>query len=118
MITKHIEGKFRRSLRTRKKIRMSNRLRLSVYRSSRYLYAQLIDDATGKTIVAVNEKDIAGSSKSGITKSEKAKLLGNFFAEKAKKAKVTKIVFDRSGYKYHGRIKSFAEGIRESGLNF
>lgn len=118
MITKHISGKSRRSLRTRKKIRRSGRLRLSVYRSNRYLYAQLIDDKTGKTLVAVNEKDIAGSSKKGITKSEKARLLGNFLGAKAKKAKVTKIVFDRGSYKYHGRIQAFAEGMKESGLIF
>lgn len=117
MNTKHIKGKLRRTLRTRQKIKKAAGMRLSIFRSSRYLYAQVIDDAKGKTLLSVSEKEILPSSKK-LTKSEHAKLLGSIVAEKAKRAKVTQVVFDRGSYKYHGRVKTFAESARENGLKF
>ena len=91
--------------------------RLSIFRSNVGIYAQLIDDLTGKTIVAAdsNDKSIKGSK---ITKSEQAKAVGKLIAEKASSAGINTVTFDRSGYLYHGRIKSLAEGAREAGLNF
>ena len=88
--------------------------RLNLYRSNRSLFIQLIDDQAGVTLASVNDKEI----KSGKTKVEKAKEAGKLIAEKAKKADIKKVVFDRGGYKYHGRVKSLADGAREGGLEF
>jgi large subunit ribosomal protein L18 len=98
----------------------SNRPRLVVYRSNRYLHAQLIDDSENKVILGFYDKSkvATGALKSTKTKSEKSHALGKLFAEEAKKKKVSKIVFDRNGYLYHGRVKAFAEGAREGGLDF
>ena len=91
--------------------------RLSVYRSNSEIYAQLVDDKGGKTLLAVGsvEKSISSAK---TTKIEKAKLVGKLIAEKAVTAGINTIVFDRNGYLYHGRIKSLAEGAREAGLKF
>ena len=91
--------------------------RLSVFRSNKDIYAQLIDDVTGTTIAAANsrQKDIAGQSG---TKSEKSALVGKSLAEKAKSLGIELCVFDRGGYLYHGRVKSLADGAREGGLKF
>jgi large subunit ribosomal protein L18 len=91
--------------------------RLSVYRSNSEIYAQLIDDKGGKTLLAVGsvDKAIAGSK---ANKSEKAKLVGKMIAEKAVATGITSVVFDRNGFLYHGRVKSLAEGAREGGLKF
>lgn len=91
--------------------------RLSVFRSNAGIYAQLIDDKTGKTIAAVGTNDKALKD-SKATKSEQAKEVGKMIAEKASTAGISSVVFDRSGYLYHGRIKSLAEGAREAGLKF
>ncbi|MBA10957.1 50S ribosomal protein L18 [Flavobacteriaceae bacterium] len=93
------------------------RPRLSVFRSNKEIYAQVIDDVSGKTISAASsrDKDIVASK---ANKSEAAALVGKSVAEKAMKAGVTTISFDRGGYLYHGRIKSLAEGAREAGLKF
>jgi large subunit ribosomal protein L18 len=79
-----------------------------------HLYAQIIDDAKQMTLVAVSEKESAVTG----TKIEKAAALGKVLAEKAKQAQVTEVVFDKGSYKYHGRIKAFADGAREGGLSF
>ncbi|MDP4007710.1 MAG: 50S ribosomal protein L18 [Candidatus Peregrinibacteria bacterium] len=92
----------------------SARPRLSVYKSLTTTYAQLIDDTSGVTIAAIS--DLKGK-RSG-TKIESAKNLGVEIAKKAKEKKITECVFDRSGYKYHGRVKALAEGAREGGLKF
>ena len=87
--------------------------RMSVFRSNKQIYAQIIDDSVGKTLVSVssfNNKGVTG------TKSEKAALVGKEIAEKAIKAGIDKVVFDRNGYLYHGRVKSLADSARESGL--
>jgi|SRR6056300_397547 large subunit ribosomal protein L18 len=91
--------------------------RLAVFRSNKEIYAQLIDDVSGKTITASSsrDKDIDAAK---VTKTEAAKLVGKAIAEKAVKAGVEKISFDRGGYLYHGRVKSLAEGAREGGLKF
>ncbi|MGO1244556.1 MAG: 50S ribosomal protein L18 [Sphingobacterium sp.] len=92
------------------------RPRLSVFRSNKGIYAQLIDDTTGKTIVSASSisKDFAGSG----NKVEQSKAVGKLVAEKAVAAGINKVVFDRNGYLYHGRVKSLAEGAREGGLDF
>ncbi len=95
----------------------AERPRLAVYRSNKEIYAQLIDDVNGKTITAASsrDKDIDASK---ANKVEAAKLVGKAIAEKATKAGVEMVSFDRGGYLYHGRVKSLAEGAREGGLKF
>lgn len=96
--------------------------RLSVFRSNRYISAQLIDDAAGKTLVTESSKTLS-STKSRAKKDLKGKqriafIVGEALAEKAFKKKIKNVVFDRSGYKYHGRVAALAEGAREGGLKF
>jgi large subunit ribosomal protein L18 len=93
------------------------RPRLSVFRSNKEIYAQIVDDITGKTISAASSRDKDISSVKG-TKTEVAALVGKSVAEKALKAGIETISFDRGGYLYHGRVKSLAEGAREAGLKF
>ena len=93
--------------------------RLNVFKSSKHIYAQLIDDANGVTLAAASTQ--SGSladelkGKAGV---EKAGVVGKFLGERAKESGITKVVFDRNGYKYHGRVKALADGARESGLVF
>ena len=95
------------------------RPRLNVFRSSRHIYAQIIDDTQMNTIVSSSTLDNQLSNKlEGLTKKEAAELVGKDIAEKAKEAGVEKVVFDRGGYLYHGRVKALAEGARENGLKF
>ena len=91
--------------------------RLTVFRSNKEIYAQLVDDVTGKTICAASSRDKDISSAKG-TKTEIAALVGKSIGEKAIKAGVEKIAVDRGGYLYHGRVKSLADGAREAGLKF
>ncbi len=109
-----MDKKLRRQKRTRNKIKGTDRIRVSVYRSNKYIFAQLIDDVKNITIVGLSEKAL----KTKGTKSEKAKALGLMLAEKAKEKKVSKLVFDRGSYAYHGRVKQVAEGLREGGMDF
>ena len=105
----------KRKARIRAKISgTAERPRLSVYKSARHVYAQVIDDNAGKTIASVSSfgKDSKGSNVEACTE------LGKTLAERCKAASISQIVFDRNGYQYHGRIKAFAEGVRESGLSF
>ena len=105
-------------LKLRKKIKGTTAApRLSVYRSNAEIYAQLVDDLGGKTLLAVGSVD-KSISKSKLNKIEKAKLVGKLIAEKAVATGITEVVFDRNGFLYHGRIKSLAEGAREGGLKF
>ncbi|MCB0744372.1 MAG: 50S ribosomal protein L18 [Ignavibacteriae bacterium] len=111
-----------RRLRIKSRIRKvvsgtESRPRLAVFRSNKEIYAQIVDDVTGKTISAASSRDKDISSAKG-TKSEIATLVGKAIAEKALKAGVETISFDRGGYQYHGRVKSLAEGAREGGLKF
>ena len=110
--------------RTHKRIRekisgSSNRPRLCVYRSLKYLYAQIVDDAKGETLVAAStaEKELRGSLKQA-GNIEASKLVGKIIAERARAKGIESVVFDRGGYLYHGRIKAIAEAARESGLKF
>ncbi|MCA3642275.1 MAG: 50S ribosomal protein L18 [Methylobacterium sp.] len=111
----------RRKARVRRQVRAAanGRPRLSVFRSSKQIYAQVIDDAKGVTIVSAStvEKDLRGSLKTGAD-IEAAKAIGKLVAERARKAGVTQVVFDRGSYLYHGRVKALAEGAREGGLDF
>ena len=91
----------------------TNRPRLVVYRSNRYMYAQIIDDATHKTVTSMSDREV----KTG-KPVEKASALGKELGSKAKKLGVGKVVFDRNGYRYHGRVKAVADGAREAGLDF
>lgn len=90
---------------------------MSIFRSNKGIYVQLIDDANGTTLVAAStgDKGIEGSKGSKI---EVSKMVGTAIAEKAKEAGIDKVVFDRGGYLYHGRVKSLADGAREGGLQF
>ncbi|MDE2144664.1 MAG: 50S ribosomal protein L18 [Patescibacteria group bacterium] len=106
--------KKRRAARVRARIVIvSERPRLSVFRSNSHLYAQLIDDKQGKTLVSASTLELAKEKKN---KTVKAALLGDLLASKAKKAGITKVVFDRGFYKYHGRVKALAESLRNSGI--
>jgi len=111
----------RRSERTRTQIRRKaiGRARLSVFRSSKHIYAQIIDDVKGTTLAAASsvDKDLKAKLKSG-TNIDAAKEVGKLVAERAVKAGVKDVVFDRGGYMYHGRVKALAEGAREGGLSF
>jgi large subunit ribosomal protein L18 len=91
--------------------------RLAIFRSNSEIYAQLIDDVSGKTIAAASTKDKDIAAQKG-TKSEKSKLVGAAIARKAVDLGVTTAIFDRGGYLYHGRVKAVAEGAREGGLKF
>jgi len=114
MILKKTSRAQRRKKRVKSEIiGKSERLRLSVFRSNKYLYAQIIDDKEGKTLVSVSEKEVSGQK---LPKSERAKLLGEILAKKATAKKIEKVVFDRASYKYHGRVRAFAEGAKEKGL--
>ena len=109
----------RRKYKVRARLRKvaNGRPRLSVYRSSRHIYAQVIDDAQGITLASAStkEKDFAG--KKGSDK-EAAGVVGKMVAERAQKAGVENVVFDRGGYLFHGRVKALAEAAREAGLKF
>ena len=101
------------------KARSEGRPRLSVHRSSKHIYAQIIDDAAGTTLAAAStmEKDLRGSLKTGANK-DAAAAIGKLVAERAVKAGVKEVVFDRGGYLFHGRVKALADAARESGLSF
>ena len=98
----------------------AERPRLSVYRSLNHIYAQLVDDITGNTITNAStlSKEIQADLKKANSKVEKSKVVGTLIAKKAREQKIENVVFDRSGYRYHGRVKSLAEGAREGGLKF
>jgi large subunit ribosomal protein L18 len=115
VVTKR-QARLRRRRRVRARIvGTAERPRLSVYRSNRGVFAQLIDDGKGHTLAAVNwiEPDLRK-----LTASDQAKKAGELLAERAKAAGVESCVFDRGGYQFHGRVKALAEGAREGGLNF
>lgn len=109
--------KERRLLRSRRKLKRpvaTERLRLSVFRSAKHIYAQVIDPAQGRTVAEANSKTLG----MGGNKTEQAAAVGKAIAERAAQAGVKKIVFDRGAYRYHGRIKALADGAREGGLEF
>ncbi len=95
------------------------RLRLSIFRSGKHIYAQVIDDLVGRTLAAASslDKDLKGALKTGADIAA-ATAVGKLLAERAKAAGITEVVFDRGGYIYHGRVKALADGAREGGLSF
>lgn len=100
-------------LRIRKKVNgTAERPRLSVYRSNKAIYCQIVDDTKGHTLAAAGSQELTG------TKMEQANAVGKLIAEKAKAAGIEAVVFDRGGYLYHGRVKALADGAREGGLQF
>ncbi len=110
----------RRHRRVRKKVHGTpERPRLNVFRSLNHIYAQIIDDEAGVTLVAASTIDRELRAKmEGLSKTEQAKLVGKALAERALAKGITKVVFDRGGYKYIGRVKALADGAREGGLEF
>lgn len=114
-----IEKRGRRALRIRRNIANVAAARLSVHRTPRHIYAQIIDGGSARVLVSAStlERDVRGSIKHG-GNVEAAKAIGKRIAEKAKAAGITHVAFDRSGFKYHGRIKALADSARESGLQF
>lgn len=110
------QDRLKRQKKVRGKIKgKRNFSRLSVFRSNRYILAQAIDDSKGETIAAVSERDLKEKIK---PKADCAKEVGLLLASKLKKLKVEKIIFDRGAFRYHGRVKSLAEGLREGGMKF
>jgi large subunit ribosomal protein L18 len=117
-MNKNSQKKAKRQLR-RNRVRSvvsgtTARPRLSVFRSAAHIYAQLIDDATGKTLASASSKDL----KTKAAKTDQSGEVGKALAAKAKEKGIVKVVFDRGGYQYHGRVKALAEGAREAGLEF
>lgn len=114
------EARARRHLRVRRNLAgTAQRPRLSVFRSVAEIYAQVIDDSAGRTLVSASsvDKELREKAK-GMKKSEQAKLIGKAVAERAKSKGITAVVFDRGGFKYIGRVKALADGAREGGLQF
>jgi large subunit ribosomal protein L18 len=110
------ERRIRIKRRIRKKISGTSDVpRLSVFRSNKEIYAQIIDDTKHKTICSASSLKL---EKKGLTKTEQSKLVGTAIAEAAKAAGIEKVVFDRNGYLYHGRVKAVAEAAREAGIKF
>lgn len=115
--------KSERRLRIRYRIRKrisgtENRPRMSVYRSNKEIYVQLIDDVEGKTLLSASSREKEIAEVKNISKTEQAKLVGKLVAKKALEKGVKEVIFDRGGYLYHGRVKSLAESARENGLKF
>lgn len=107
------EKRYRRHLRVRKKVTGTpERPRLVVFRSLKHIYAQIVDDVAGRTILTVTDGGLEGK------KSEKSLEVGKLIATRAKEAGISRVVFDRAGYQYHGRVKAVADGAREGGLEF
>ena len=114
MTTKKVERRIKIKYRIRKSVNgTAERPRLSVFRSNKQIYAQVINDLTGKTLVAASS---LGLEK--MPKKEQAETVGEMLAEKAQAAGISTVVFDRNGYLYHGRVKELADGARKGGLNF
>tara|TARA_Y100000992_G_scaffold233906_1_gene164816 strand:+ start:215 stop:568 length:354 start_codon:yes stop_codon:yes gene_type:complete len=114
---KKINSKIKRKIRNRKKLKdvSNNKLRITVFKSSKNIYAQIIDDSKSKTLVSASstEKEL---KKTKTKKIELSNILGELLAKRAKEKKINSVYFDRGGYKYHGRIKALAESLRKNGL--
>ena len=114
-----LERRSRIRMRIRKKISGTIEApRVAVFRSNKQIYAQVINDLKGETILSASSKEKDIAVQTGIKKTEQAMLVGKLLASKCKEKGIEKVVFDRSGYKYHGRVKSLADAAREGGLNF
>lgn len=120
-MSRKLKPRERSRTRIRKKIfGTTEKPRLTVYRSLDHVYAQVIDDTAGITIASASSlsKELSDSIKEAKGKIAKSKLVGSLLAQKAKEKNITTVIFDRNGYKYHGRIQAIAEGAREGGLKF
>ena len=107
--------RIKRKKRIRKKLQgTAERPRLSIYRSARHVYAQVIDDLSGKTVASVNSY----KNKDGRANSDECSKLGKQLAELCKQKEISSVVFDKNGFAYHGRVKAFADGVREGGIQF
>ncbi|MCO6460453.1 MAG: 50S ribosomal protein L18 [Saprospiraceae bacterium] len=110
------ESRQRIHLRIRKKVKGSaQKPRLTVFRSNKGIYAQLVDDTTGNVLTAASSRLLENATGNKV---DQAKAVGKLIADKAKDKNIDSVVFDRSGYLYHGRVKALADGAREAGLNF
>ena len=119
MALNKLERRSRIRMRIRKKISGNAELpRVAVYRSNKQIYVQVIDDLKHATLLSASSREKEVAAVTGIKKTEQAKLVGKLLAAKCKEKGIEKIVFDRSGYKYHGRVKSLADAAREGGLKF
>jgi len=120
-LNKMKNNRIKKKIKIRKKITgTAERPRISVFRSLNKVYAQIIDDTTGVTLVSESSlsKSLSKELKKASGKIERSKIVGNALAKKAVEKGITRVVFDRSGYRYHGRIQAIAEGAREGGLKF
>ena len=117
MLERKLNRKKRHKRIRAKVIGTAERPRLCVFRSNKHTYVQLIDDQQSKIIISANDLELKGT-KTKQTKTEKSQDLGKLIAQKALKIKIEKIIFDRAGYSYHGRVKAVADGAREQGLKF
>jgi large subunit ribosomal protein L18 len=118
MIKKESRGALRRKRHSRIRLRLAGsaeRPRLSVFRSAKFIYAQVIDDKTGRTLAAASSRE--PSLADGAGRVDGARAVGKALAERARAAGVSTVVLDRGGYRYHGRVRSLAEGAREGGLD-
>ena len=114
-----LERRSRIRMRIRKKISgTAEKPRIAVFRSNKQIYVQVVDDLKGVTLLAASSKEKEIEGKTGIKKTEQAKLVGKLLAERCMEKGISSVVFDRSGYKYHGRVKSLADSAREGGLKF
>lgn len=119
--TRKIEARERRKRGIRKRIRGTpERPRLSVYRSLKHIYAQIIDDTQHRTLVSASslDREVRAALEPGLKKVDVSRIVGRILAQRALAAGITKVAFDRNGYKYHGRVQALADGAREGGLQF
>ncbi|MEA1872735.1 MAG: 50S ribosomal protein L18 [Chloroflexota bacterium] len=117
-IERSLGRKLRHKRVRRKVIGTALRPRLCVFRSLNHIYAQLIDDSEGRTLVSMSTLDPQGGKANGMAKTKKAEVVGTLLAEKALNRGIDCVVFDRGGYKYHGRVKALAEAAKQAGLKF
>ena len=118
-VKKQLDPRVRRHRRVRKKVRgVEARPRLAVFRSNHHIYAQVIDDVAGRTMAAASTAEPTFDKASGTGNVEAAKRVGTLVAERAKAAGIEKVVFDRGGFLYHGRVAAVAEAARQAGLEF
>jgi large subunit ribosomal protein L18 len=119
MATTSEERRERRRRRVRAKVYgVSARPRLNVFRSAKHIYAQVIDDDAGHTLAAASSLDVDIREQKGLKKVEEAAAVGKLLAQRAQAKQIKQVVYDRAGYRYHGRVKAVADGAREGGLEF
>ena len=119
MAISNTDRRERRRRRVRAKVfGLPNRPRLNVFRSTKHIYAQLIDDEAGHTLAAASSLDVDVRGQADLKKTDEATAVGKLLAQRAQAKQIKQVVFDRAGYRYHGRVKAVADGAREGGLEF